>query len=353
MRPRIWLTSLVALVWLAVPATAGAQSVIAGVVKDTSGAVLPGVGVEASSPVLIEKSRTVVTDSQGQYKAVDLRPGTYSVVFTLPGVATVKREGIELTANFTAAVNAELRVGSVEETVTVSGASPVVDVQTTQRRDVLTRDLLDALPTGRNYQTIGSILPGVSMGRFDVGGSTAMQQGTVTTNGSLGGDMALLVDGMNMQSSLSSGSVPAVYHNDDAYQEYVFQVSGGTAESQSGGVVINMIPKEGGNTVKGDGLALYSNGRFQSRNVSDDQRAHGVAVPPELDKTRDYTGSVGFPLWKDRLRWFSAFRVWGYNNFAPNAVYPDGSRAVDDNLIQAYTNRVTVQISPRNKFTAM
>src|SRR5713101_552751 len=303
MRRSISLASLVALVWLTLPATAEAQSAIAGAAKDTSGAVLPGVTVEASSPVLIEKSRTVVTDAQGQYKIVDLRPGTYVVTFTLPGFATVKREDVELTADFTAAVSVEMKVGAVEETVTVSGASPVVDVQNTQRRDVLTRDVLDVLPTGRNYQTIGSTLPGVNMGRFDVGGSTAMQQGTVMTNGSLGGDMALLVDGMNIQSSLSSGSTPAVYHNDDAYQEYVFQVSGGTAESQSAGVVINMIPKEGGNVIKGDGVAVYSNGNFQSSNVSDDQRAHGVTVPPQLDKTRDYAASVGLPIRKDKVWW--------------------------------------------------
>jgi hypothetical protein len=352
LRRTLW-SPLVAVVYLALPAVASAQSVIAGIVKDTSGAVLPGVTVEATSPVLIEKSRAVVTDSQGQYKIIDLRPGTYAVTFVLPGFTTVKRDGVELSANFTASVNVELMVGSVEETVTVSGASPIVDVQTTLRRDVLMRDVLDALPTGRNYQTIGSVLPGVSMGRFDVGGSTAMQQTTVMTNGSLGGDMAMLIDGMNIMSSLSSGSVPAVYHNDDAYQEYVYQVSGGTAETQSAGVVINMIPKQGGNQIHGDGLALFTNGRFQGHNVSADQRARGVTAPAKLDKNWDYAGSVGFPLKKDKLWWFSSFRNWGYNNFATNALNPDGSQAVDDNLIQAYTNRVTYQMTPKNKFTAM
>ncbi len=220
MRSRIGMLFAVIAGCLLLPATARAQSAIAGVVKDTSGAVLPGVSVEASSAALIEMVRSVTTDGQGQYKIVDLRSGTYSITFTLSGFASVKRGDIELTANFTASVNVDMKVGGVEETVTVSGASPIVDVQTTQRRDVLTRDVLDVLPTGRNYQTIGSTLPGVSMGRFDVAGSTAMQQGSVMTNGSLGGDMALLIDGMNIQSSLSSGSVPAVYHNDDAYQEY-------------------------------------------------------------------------------------------------------------------------------------
>jgi hypothetical protein len=191
------------------------------------------------------------------------------------------------------------------------------------------------------------------MGRFDVGGSTAMQQTTVMTNGSLGSDMALLIDGMNIQSSLTSGSTPAVYHNDDAYQEYVFKVSGGTAENQSGGVVINMIPKEGGNQIRGDGLGLFANGRFQGQNVSDDQRARGVTTPAKLDKTWDVAASIGFPLQRDRLWWFASVRNWAYNNFAPNALNADGSQGVDDNLIQAYTNRMTYQINSKNKFTAM
>src|SRR6476661_7280113 len=106
-----------------------AQSAIAGVVRDTSGAVIPGVTVEVASPVLIERVRSAVTDAQGQYKIVDLRPGTYTVTFTLPGFASLKRDGIELPANFTAPVNGELRIGALEETVTVSGASPVVDGQ--------------------------------------------------------------------------------------------------------------------------------------------------------------------------------------------------------------------------------
>src|SRR5260221_5463244 len=148
-----------------IPRITFAQSAIAGVVKDTTGAVLPGVAVEAASPALIERTRTAVTDAQGQYKIIDLRPGTYGVTFSLTGFSTVKRDQIELTANFTASVNAELKVGALAETVTVSGQSPMVDVQSTERRDVLTREVLDVLPTGRNYQTIGNVLPGLSMGR--------------------------------------------------------------------------------------------------------------------------------------------------------------------------------------------
>src|SRR6187549_3273381 len=135
--------ALACVLWL--PAAAHAQSAIAGVVKDTSGAVLPGVTVEAASDVLIEKVRSVVTDGRGQYRIVDLRPGVYSVTFTLPGFSTVRRDAIELTVGFTAAVNAELKVGNVSETVTVQGATPVVDIQNVNQQRVMTREVIDAI----------------------------------------------------------------------------------------------------------------------------------------------------------------------------------------------------------------
>ena len=140
------------------PGIAGAQSgttgAIAGTATDASGAVLPGVTVEAASPALIEKVRAAVTDDRGQYKIVDLRPGTYTVTFSLPGFSSVRREGLELNTGFTATVDAELKVGAVEETITVTGASPVVDTQNVRTQNVLTREVLDAVPTSKNYQAL-------------------------------------------------------------------------------------------------------------------------------------------------------------------------------------------------------
>ena len=161
---RLLLKVVMALACVLIPGIAAAQSAIAGVARDSSGAVLPGVSVEVSSPALIEKTRSTVTDQAGQYRVVDLRPGTYSVTFTLQGFNTVKREGVVLDANFTAPVNAEMRVGAIEETVTVTGESPIVDVQNTARREVVDRELLDALPTGRDFHRprwgLGSPRPG-------------------------------------------------------------------------------------------------------------------------------------------------------------------------------------------------
>ena len=152
---------MLALLLLA-PATAHAQSAIAGIVRDTTGAVVPGVTVEAASDALIEKSRSVVTDAQGAYKIVDLRPGIYTVTFTLTGFNTFKREGVELPSSFVATINAEMKVGTIAETVTVSGESPVVDVQTNARATVLPRDVLDSVPNAHTLQSVGQLVVGVS-----------------------------------------------------------------------------------------------------------------------------------------------------------------------------------------------
>ncbi|MCA1584369.1 MAG: carboxypeptidase-like regulatory domain-containing protein [Acidobacteria bacterium] len=154
---------------------ASAQSVITGTIKDTSGAVMPGVSVEAASPALIEGSRSAVTDESGQYRIVDLRPGVYALTFTLQGFNTVKRE-LELSSNFTATIDIALSVGALEESVTVTGSSPVVDVQSNVKQQVLARDVLDAVPTARTIQSIGQLVVGVTLTTPDVGGSRAMQQ---------------------------------------------------------------------------------------------------------------------------------------------------------------------------------
>src|SRR5688572_324339 len=135
---------------LLAPSAAYAQASIAGIVRDSSGAVLPGVTVEAASPVLIEKARSAVTDTAGQYRIIDLRPGTYTVTFTLSGFSTVRRQGLELAGAFAATVHAELAVGSLEETITVTGESPIVDLQRSEQERVFTQEVLDSIPAGRS-----------------------------------------------------------------------------------------------------------------------------------------------------------------------------------------------------------
>src|ERR1700674_128464 len=159
---------LVLTLWLVVPTAAFAQASITGVVKDTSGAVLPGVTVEATAPVLIERVRSAVTDGTGQYRIENLRPGVYAVTFTLTGFSTLKREGIELTGSFVATVNAELRVGVVAETITVTGETPIIDVQSAKQQQTLKQEVINAIPTGRTYYGLAVLVTGITTATQDV-----------------------------------------------------------------------------------------------------------------------------------------------------------------------------------------
>ena len=186
----------------------------------TSGAVLPGVTVEAASPALIEKVRSVVTDGTGQYRIVDLRPGAYTVTFTLPGFNTVRREGIELTGSFTATVNVDMRIGALEETITVTGETPLVDIQSSAKQRVLDKDVIDAIPTGRNQFNLAVLIPGVSVGTVvggtqDVGGALGDVQQHLVVHGSRPADQRLTVDGLTMFSAEGLGAV----HHLDAEHE--------------------------------------------------------------------------------------------------------------------------------------
>ena len=168
MGPRLASVACFLIAVAALPASSWAQSSIAGLVTDTSGAVLPGVTVEVSSPALIEKTRVATTDSEGRYEIVNLRPGTYAVVFSLPGFNTFKRDRIDVLSNVNVPINAQLGLGSIEETVTVSGESPMVDVKVAARNEVVGKKLLDALPTSRQYSTAGAIIPGLKLSKPDM-----------------------------------------------------------------------------------------------------------------------------------------------------------------------------------------
>ena len=285
---------------------------------------------------------------------VDLRPGSYSVVFTLAGFNSIRREGIVLEANFTAPVNAELRVGAITETVTVSGETPVVDVQNTMRREVVTRELLDTLPTGRDFQTIGNVLPGVTMGRFDVGGSSTAQSGTLVAFGSRGADFQLKIDGMHANNSFGEGWFNGIYHNEAAFQEMAYTVSGGNAENQAAGVSVNMIPRTGGNAYSYELLSTYANNSFQGENIDDALRARGFnPTAGGLQKLWDVNGNVGGPIKRDRLWFFASARNWGFTENVPNVFWlqadprvvpPNAEQATDPTTLESYDGRVTTQL---------
>ena len=254
-----------------IPGIAAAQSTIAGTVRDTSGAILPGVTVEASSDVLIEKTRSVVTDSDGRYAIIDLRPGTYDVTFTLPGFSSLKREAVIVPANVSVPINADLKVGSLEETITVTGASPVVDVQNTSKVQVMTRELMDTIPSARNIQSVGSLVPGVRLNTPDVGGAQQTEQTYMATHGNSATHNTVLLDSMPAQTNLNDGAVQN-YIDNALVAEAVYKTSGVSAETSAGGVFLNLIPKDGGNSIHGQGYFAGSadSWHLQSHNVDDD-----------------------------------------------------------------------------------
>ena len=339
---------------LLVPGTASAQSAIAGVVRDSSGAVLPGVTVEASSPALIEKVKSGTTNETGQYRIVDLRPGVYTVSFKLTGFNTVVRENIELESNFTAPINVEMRIGSLEENITVTGESPVVDVQTSGRREVVSEELIESLPTGRNFQLLAGTVPAVSTGVFDVGGSSTMWTGgSLLTHGSQTRDSRTLIDGMVADAMFGTGQCSCIYDNEAQTQEVSVQVSGGSAENQTGGVLVNRIPKTGGNQYRGEFVGLFSNGDLQADNIDEDLNARGIRIGDQLYRLYDLNYSLGGPIVQDRLWFFVSGRNNAYNNYVANAFNPDGTRAVDDNTVKSFPGRITGQATSNDRFTVL
>src|SRR5947199_8563679 len=295
MRSRIGFLFAVALGCLLLPATARAQSAFAGVVKDTTGAVLPGVTVEAASPALIEQARTATTDSNGAYRIENLRPGVYVLTFTLPGFATVKKEGVELASNFTSTINADLRVGADEETVTVAGESPVVDVQSNIKSQVLPRDILDAVPSAHTIQSVGQLVVGVTLTAPDVGGSQAMQQTYFTVHGLGAAQTSVLIDGMIMNGLQGDGAIQS-YLNEGANQEMVYQTGGGTIRSPTGRVKINMIPKEGGNRFSGSLFEGYESSSLQSDNLTDRLASLGGKSVDKIGRYSDTDYTQGGPI---------------------------------------------------------
>ncbi len=348
------------------PVGAWAQSAIAGVVKDTSGAVLPGVTVEAASHALIEKVRAVTTDTQGQYKIVDLRPGLYSVTFTMPGFATAQRDGVELATNFTAAISMDMQVGSLTETVTVSGLSPIVDVQNVNQGRTVNQETIAAVPSSRTFQQLAGFIPGIivrtnmSSSAQDVGGTAGDKSSMVQIHGGRPGDMQMKVDGM-LVNNVNQVAQSGIFVDMGSLQEVAYQVGAMSAENQTGGVQANFILKDGSNRHTASFFAAGTNASLQRNNITQKLIDRGINAPNQLDKLWDLNGSYIGPLISDKLWLVVSTRYWGlnnrvlgiYENLTPDRfVYtPDvaGGVALDDTWLRSATGRLTWQMNPKNK----
>ncbi len=362
------LAGLILCVLAGVPAMVHAQvstGSIAGVVRDSSGAVLPGVTVEAASPALIEKVRSVVTDEQGNYKIVELRSGTYAVTFSLPGFSTIRREGVEITAGFTAAVNADLKVGQLEETVVVSGASPVVDVQNVRTQRVLSRDVMDALPTNKSVSAFANLtlgVTGMSSPTVDVGGNKGETFLAFSVHGGSTGDARSLLDGMDIAYGGTLARRNSV--NQALIQEVALQTRGMSAETENGGVLINTIPKDGGNELKLYAIGSGTGPSLQGNNLSRLARDYGITEVAGLKHVYEFAAGLGGPVVKDKV-WFYAANWWqGSGEYSPGVYFnatqssffytPDRSQKKYTTYdIRDHSGRVTWQATAKQKVAVL
>ncbi len=342
--------------------SAFAQTALSGVVKDSSGAVLPGVTVEASSPVLLEKTRSAVTDSTGQYLIPGLTPGTYTVTFTLVGFATVKREAVEVSGAGSVSINVDMKVGNVSETITVTGETPVVDIQTsTKKQVVLDNSVVEAIPVSRGYGNLLATVPGIQGTGLDV--SSNVSTNFFTSRGGRGNEGTIQIDGMNVGSAFNGGGVAGFGYPIGDAQEIQISVAGGLGETDRGGPAFNLIPKTGGNRLSGTGFYSGAGKWSQGSNLDDTLKSYGITEVPGLIKNWDASGSVGGPVIKDKLWYYGTVRNYGQhadvpllyaNKNAGNAAawsyVPDLSvkgRSATNKQIEAI--RFTGQPTPRNK----
>jgi hypothetical protein len=359
---------LIVAAWsIVIPASAFAQATLAGVVRDPSDAVLPGATVEASSDALIEKTRRAVTDDTGQYRITELPPGIYEITYTLNGFTTVRREGVEVTGSGVIAINVEMRIGNVTETLTVTGETPIVDTQTTRRELVLSNAVINVLPATRGYGALLTAIPALmTSGTGQVFSSQTTPQMTMfTAHGGRANEGRVMVDGLNTAAAFGGGGVSTLTYDTTSVQEMQILLSGGLGESEVGGPSINLIPQTGGNTFRGS--AFFSNaGEWSSaKNLDDELRAANPTLvdEPAVINTWDVNGTLGGPIKRDMLWFFTNVRSYGdarpeEGMFAnlnagdptkfdyvknPNVI----SRTAQDRAI--YEGRLTWQVTPRNK----
>jgi hypothetical protein len=355
-------SALLIAVAVLLPAVAVQAQVITGVARDASGAILPGVTVEVSSPALIEQVRTVVTDGVGQYRVVNLRPGTYAATFTLPGFATVKRDGIEVAGDAVFTINVEMRVGELTETITVSGATPVVDVQSVRRQSVLTSDVVSALPSTRNYAQLLNAVPALQNGDLDSQVPIIGQNGRFFNSyGGRPNEGRLNIDGMGVGQAYNGGGV-GFAPDPSTVEEMQITIAGGLGEQDVSSAMVNFVPKTGGNTFRGQTFVSTSGDWSQTTNLDDELRSFGISQAG-LIKQWDVGTSFGGPVMRDRLWFFMNGRTRGDYLTVPgrfanlNAGDPTKWNYVKDSNVSVrnagsttnYLARVTAQVTPRNK----
>jgi hypothetical protein len=339
---------------LCLPTLTWAQASIVGAVRDESGGALPGVTVEVASPSLIEGTKTTTTDEQGRYRVEALRPGPYTLKFTLVGFDVLNRTGVDVPSEVVVTVNVEMKVGTLEESVTVTGVSPQVDVSQASRTQVLTRDVIDALPVSRNVMSIGVLAPGVRPGTPDIGGSRMTEQVALRAHGLGGNDAEQLVEGMSIQ-SLEGPSQS--YFDDMLQSEITVMTSAIPADTSGGGIRLNSVLKDGGNMFSGATFLGFSSGDWQADNVDAflQDAPQSIRSANAIKHIHMFSASFGGPIKRNRAWFLVTARHQSSDELVADVpaqiVAPDGEviNSYLDTYVRGPSVRLTWQAAERHK----
>ncbi|HYM21755.1 MAG TPA: TonB-dependent receptor, partial [Vicinamibacterales bacterium] len=351
---------------LLVAASAHAQvqtGSVAGIVTDASNAVLPGVSVSLSGDKLIGGAEAQTTDTTGAYRFDRLPPGTYAIKFELQGFRSVVRDGIVVNAAFVANVSPKMEVGSIAETVTVTGESPTVDTRSNLQQTVMAQDVLEGIPSGRDPWSVAKIIPGVQVGTYDVGGTQSIQQSSLSSHGSSTNDVSYNIDGASVNWPGGGGGATMLYYDQGMFEEVNYMTSAIPAEVMVGGVSINMVTKDAGNKWRGETKYSYSSGCLSSTAPTpgcfeSDNIAPGVAagvlpngfIGNPTKRAYDFNFGGGGALLQDRVWVNGMMRRWIIDKLT-NAKNLDGSQALDDNTLKNYSGKVVVNATSNQKFS--
>ena len=322
---------------------------ITGVVSDTTGAILPGATVSLSGEKLIGGTQSRTTDPTGAYRFDRLPPGSYNLKFEMPGFKTVRREGIVVNASFVATVSPKLEVGEMNETVSVTGESPTVDIRSNVQQTAMGQEILEGVPTGRDPWSLAKIIPGVQISTYDVGGTQSYQQSSLSAHGSNTSDVNYNIDGSTVNWPGGGGGATMLYYDQGMFEEVNYTTSAVPAEVMVGGVSINMVTKEAGNKWRGNAKYYYSNGdHLQSDNTDVPELTKWSFLGNPIERLYDFNVNGGGAILQDKLWATGSFRRWVVDKIT-NARNADGSRAVDDNTIRNYSGKGVWQATETQK----
>ena len=325
---------------------------ITGTVTDSSNAILPGATVTLSGERLIGGTAVQVSDAGGAYRFDRLSPGTYAVKFELQGFKTVTHDDVRISAAFVATVNGKLEVGSVSESITVTGQSPTVDTKSNVQQTVMNQEILEGVPTGRDPWSLAKLIPGVQVATYDVGGTQSMQQSSMSAHGSNTNDVTYNIDGASVNWPGGGGGATMLYYDQGMFEEVNYMTSAIPAEVMAGGVSINMVTKDGGNKWKGQVRYTFGNDSLQATNheqaAADAAKVGNEFLGNPTKKTYDFNFAGGGALVANRLWVNGTVRKWVVNKLV-NARNLDKSQALDDNDLKNYSGKVVGSITNNQK----